>query len=134
MRNRKPGLTPVVKIIKYSRGKEVNEIKYKELQICTADPKNMIMLEDDSILKIHKIIRDAQTPTLLKVQGVLWEREKSLFQYPCDSSKLQMWELKKEPTKKILTCPVTSINNKLVKLSVVKEDGYEKFFVVGMLH
>ena len=97
-------------------------------------PNNMVILNDNTILKVRKILGNPNDPEILQIEGIIWEIEKPVYNYPCDSGKLQMWELKRRPSNRSIVREITSINNKLVRLSIMKENAIKKFYVVGMLH
>ena len=77
LRNRKPNIPPLVEIIKYSRRGNVKQIKYNGFLITTASPDNMIILNDDKIIKVKKIIGNSASPELLQVKGVVWAKKKT---------------------------------------------------------
>lgn len=74
------------------------------------------------------------SPESLKIEGNVWKKYKSIYDYPCDSSKLQMWKLKNRPTNEVVIRPINAINNKLVKLSIASGKDTQKVYAIGMLH
>lgn len=75
---------------------------------------------DNTILKVQKFIGNPANPETLEIEGIVWDKEKPVYKYPCDLGKLQMWDLKWKPSKKSVTRQITVINNKIVRLSVLK--------------
>lgn len=133
LRKKKINLPPIIEITRIRR-QQVREIKYKQLAISTSSPNNVILLNNGIIMKVQKIFGNPELPEMLQVRGFVWDKDQPIYQYPCDSTKLEMWELKRKASNNVITRPVTSISNKLVQLSVAKEDGTKRCFAVGMLH
>ena len=124
----------LVKILSTFRNGDIKCIRYNDLTISASSPDNMVLFENGDVVQVKQIIGQTENPHLVQISGVVWDKEKPIFSYPCNSEKLQMWELKKKPTKKNVTRFVKKIDNKLVKLSVLKENNVEKCYVLGMLH
>lgn len=129
----KSKINSLFEVIKISKNNQIKEILFKnKFTISTSYPDNMILTNDQNIIKIHEIVQTENHD--LKLKGVVWDIEKAIYNYPCDSSKLELWELKQKPSKLKTSCLVSFVSNKIIKMSVVKDNGVKKNYAFGMLH
>ena len=127
----KPSLPPVLEILSV-RKNTVKRIRYKKITIIDSSPDNIVILEDNTIVKINKIFGDI---TNLMFEGQIWKEKKSIFTYPSKSDCFKMWQMKNEVSRQTITSSVISIDNKLVKLSLsLEENASEKVYVIPLIH
>lgn len=55
--------------------------------ISTTFPNNIVILHDEKIVAVDKIL---QTQDNLQIEGQVWRKKNPVFDYPCDSSILQL--------------------------------------------
>ena len=49
----------------------VKEIYYKQMIITTSAPNNMVILNDNTILKVRKILGNSNNPEILQIEGII---------------------------------------------------------------
>ena len=89
-------LPPQIEILK-SKNDVPLKIRYKEYIVSTASPDNVVLLNDGKVFKVERIHGSLQSIIL---DGRIWKTKKSIFNYPFESSLIDMWELKREPSEK----------------------------------
>lgn len=129
-KNNKTTPPPEIKILK-SAGDTILKIRYKEYYFSNKSPDNLVLLKNGEILKIEKIyIRES-----LMLDGRIWKKKKSVYDYPCESSLLNMWELEKDPAENIRSFQLDSIDIKMILLPMdINVNGRTHMFAVSLLH
>lgn len=126
-----PQLPPMYAILK-STHNCIKQIRFKHFLISTSYPDNVVILQDETIVSINKIV---QCPDGLRIEGQIWDKKKSIFNYPCDSAVLQMWELKDVPRHGGVSHMISDIDSKIVRLSLsLCENSPQRIFVIPFLH
>lgn len=129
--HKKVQLPPAYEILK-TVGNDIKKIKFKQFIISTTVPDNTILLKDGTIINVEKIIRKTASFAL---QGQILMKMKEVFNYPCDSSVLEMWEINLECRRKVVNCTLNDIERKMARMTVsFEEDGNSKTFVAPLLH
>ena len=131
VKNTKPAVPPLFEILE---GNEIGitKIKYKQFEIRTTSPNNTILMKDKTVIKVKKmrVIDDN-----IEIRGKVWEKKKSIFTLPIDSRHLNMWQLNKKASNNVLSYGITSVDCKLIRLSInMREEGSKKIFVIPLLH
>ena len=89
-------------------------------------------MKDKTVVKVKNIYINESN---IEVRGKVWEKRKSIFTFPMDSQHLKMWQLNKKASNNIVTHRITSVDCKLICLSVnMREEGSKKVFVIPFLH
>ena len=110
----------------------IAKIKFKEVTIINTFPDNVVLLEDNTVVRINKMFGNS---TNLQFEGQTWGKKKPLSTYPTNSSHLKIWELQEKVTRGTVTYHVNSISSKLVELSLnLEETRSERTFVIPLLH
>lgn len=128
----KPQLPPVYVILK-TIGNDIKLIRFKQFLLSTSLPDNMVILHDGTVVSVEKII---QSPELgLTIKGRIWDKKKSVFNYPCNSAILDMWELNSIPRRSVISRDISDIESKMVRLSLYfQENVPHRTFVIPFLH
>lgn len=127
--NKKPSLQTLY--ILRQKGKEIYKLKYKMFTITTKTPNNIFLLHNNNICVIKRIFLENKN-ILLEIN--IWNKKNELFNFPCNSKKLHMYELQLQPlnNKRIIT--LEKIKCKLIKFSINNIATHEKVFVIPLLH
>ena len=75
-------MPPEIEILK-SVGNVHSKIKYKEYIFTSKSPDNLVMLNNGMILKVEKFFG---RPRSVSMEGKIWDKRKSIFTYPLESS------------------------------------------------
>ena len=102
----------------------VKRVVYKDMIIQSRDPDNVIQLDNGKIIRISNISYASDGSVSLKGHKI----SKNLFQYPCNSEEVGVYELVSE-SKKLKTFNVSRIKRKFV---VLTDNG--KKIAVSFLH
>lgn len=127
---KKTTIKPVLEIIKRQRYKS-KALKYKNYFIRPAAPDNMVLLTNFDIFEIRSIY---QKDELYFMRGKVWSIKKPIFEYPCDSKLLNMFQCDSQIPDSLKTFKVNCIYKKLVALELNSSDGKLLKFVVPLLH
>lgn len=107
------------------------KLRYKNYILSTKHPDNTVMLQDKSIVRISnfKIVEDKYYVTIQK-----YDKKDSIFDKPCDSGSLNIWEVH-HLSKRNIQVRLQQVKDKCVhfKLSLSGEED-EKSFVLPLLH
>jgi len=124
------GLTPIKKI------------KYKETILTCKKPNNVVSLSNKKIINIEAmyIPQNGKEEDIILTGNTL-KMVKPMFTYPCNSAKLDMWQVVETEIK--MTCSLQSVDCKMVylKSTIHANDDEEnddeeetKIFVMPLLH
>ena len=138
VQKQKPASPSLIEMVEYEpkgEGTSIKTVKYKSLTISTSSPNDIIMLEDTTIIKINKIFKSKEINSLDKIilSGYIWDKKKSIFEYPQNSSDFYMWQLKEELSRKKKIFFLRDVDRKMVILSLT-EDCRKKSFAIPLLH
>lgn len=115
------------------RKQVIVKVKYNGVVLSTEEPNNTVLLKDGSVASIQEFKKNTNDNIGIVVKSFL--RKESIFEHPCDSSMLKMFEVTKlSPlTRTIL---IDDIRTKLVKfkLNFSTTESNQKTFVVPLLH
>lgn len=121
----------------------VKKIKYKEIILTCKEPNNTVSLINKKIMNIKEmyIPQNGEEEDITLIGNKL-KIMKPMFTYPCNSGKLDMWQVIK--TEKKITCSLQSVACKMVSLQTTTyeniddedSDDEEKtqIFVMPLLH
>lgn len=116
----------------------IEKLNYKGIMITIKRPDNAIMFADQEVCIISKmyLLRTEESLQRIQLQGLIWKKNKPIFNYPCKSTILQMWQMNRRVSSKSSTHFVTTIDRKLVILSLkpTEEGSDTKRFMVPLLH
>lgn len=116
----------VTKIIKY------NYIKYKGCVLSIKTPDNIIVLKNEQIIKINKIL---QLEAIIIIQGAVWNKKAAIFEVPINSCGLNMWELEGKESTFNVSVSLDEICSKMCKFQLNFSLGGEmRVFVIPLLH
>lgn len=120
----------------------VKKIKYKETILTCKKPDNVVFLTNKNIVNIESMyIPQNGREEDIMLTGNKLKIVKPMFTYPCNSGKLNMWQVYETETK--ITCSLQSIICKMVflKSTIYEFDDEEnddkektKIFVMPLLH
>lgn len=110
---------------------KVIKLKYYCMILSHSCLNNTVFLQDRSIAEIVKIYKYNDN---IRVQVRRYLRKESMFNYPCDSSSLNMWQVSRlSPT--VIDIPLQLIKQKFVELQIQYSSSEEtKTFVIPLLH
>ncbi|XP_043467986.1 uncharacterized protein LOC122502137 [Leptopilina heterotoma] len=129
--DKKANRPPEIQILKKKKS-NILKIKYKEYTFTTKEPDNVVMLKNKKFLQIRKI---RETRYGIQIDGFVFKKKSPLFDYPFDSSILDMWEIERERGKRLRSYFLQAIEVKAMKISMaLKLDGIKRYFVVPLLH
>lgn len=124
-------ILPPIYSLKIDKQNNIIQVKYKEFVISSSPPDNIVILNNDKIVKINRIFRDE----ILKIECQVWKKDKPLYTYPTNSEIFNIWKLNNASTRNNVVYPLTAISQKLVKLQLsFGNDRPEKVYVVPLLH
>lgn len=84
-------------------------------------------------MEINKInIPPDKDERAIEISGTTLKITKSLYERPCDSNVLEMWEVTRRHAR-FITCPLTSVRGKFVTFDI-SENQKEKIFTMPLLH
>lgn len=118
-------------------------MKYKETILTCKKPNNVVSLTDKKIISIETmyIPQNGNEEDVILIGNKL-KIVKPMFTYPCDSGKLNMWQVVETETK--ITCLLQSVICKMVFLKTTIYENNEdeenddnektKIFVMPLLH
>lgn len=72
------------------------------------------MMNSGIIIKIKNLGYSYDNEDDIKITGVQWMQQKSIFEYPTSSTDLHMWQLKKEPSTHSIEFKLQEIYLKMV--------------------
>lgn len=137
----KPIIPPTFCILKQKKSDDnrqsVLKLQYKNFCITTQEPNNLVMLNSGIIVKIISLGYSYVNIENIKINGVQWIEQKSIFEYPTSSIDLHMYQLQKEPSTDIITFKLTEIKCKMMQLRVPynrNNFNYEKIYAMPLLH
>ena len=130
-KNEKPTVPRLVEILQ-KNDEDIVKIMYKRFTITNMSPNNVLLLKDKTIFEVLKISMNDDN---IDISGKVWKKKKSIFIFPFDSGRLNMWQLHNRPVDNIVTFPLSSVDCKMVHLSVnLREQASDKVFVIPLLH
>lgn len=139
--SKKASIAPTIKIVTRETGQsgnriEVRKLKYKDFILTTKSPNNLVLLENGVVLFTTKIISWQIDQQNVQIQGNQWKIKGSIFKYPTKSEDLEMWELARLPSRKIIQCDISKIKRKMIKLEVTRNHRYRKtqIYAISFLH
>ncbi|KAL7291243.1 hypothetical protein TKK_0014852 [Trichogramma kaykai] len=120
-------------IIKERKTIGLISIKYQQQFLSIKHPNNTVLLKNKSVVKIIEMFHNDNS-VILKV--VKYKGKSSAFKQPCDSAFLDIYEISDQVSMKTEKCvPLSSIEVKMVKLSIESTEGNEKkTIVIPLLH
>lgn len=68
----------------------ITSVKYKQCTLSLKSPDNVLILNNDIIFQIKRMSHFENT---VRLEGSIWTIKKAIFNYPCNSATLKMWEL-----------------------------------------
>lgn len=112
----------------------VRSLKFQSVFLSCAMPNNMVLLKDGNIMQLDKIWNEGESTESMMIQGNLWKDKNSVYDYPLNSKRFGMWELR-ESSAVLGTYFITEVKQKLVRLQLsFRHSGPERLFVISMLH
>ena len=125
-------LPPIIEILHSDPENNVTKVRYKEFTISNVSPNNVILLKNGTIASVRRMFWDHGN---LKLEYQVWKRKKSMYTYPCNSGKFDMWRLYSEPSQNIKSCSITAVSTKCIQLKLsLTEGGAQKLYVIPFLH
>ena len=96
---KKPKLPPTINILKAGyvdpNGLQlITKLIYKGLIISKKSPNNGVLLSNETILQIKNMYK-RRDENIIEIQGNILSIKRSIYAYPCDSSIIKMWRVKK---------------------------------------
>ena len=98
---------------------------YKIFTVTNMLPNNVLLLKDKTIFEDLKISMNDDN---IDISDKVWKK-KSIFIFPFDLGRPNMWQLHNQPVDNIVTFPLSSVDCKMVHLSVnLREEASDKVF------
>lgn len=123
-----------VEILKKNKQKNssiyIKKIRYKNTIITTKSPNNTVILLNGKILQVNSIYTHS-SENEIQISGINLKIIKPIFEYPCNSSTLKMWKVKK--TLDTIVTPLSNVLQKMVTF-VLSDDNEEKIYTMPFLH
>lgn len=125
-----PSNIPNILILQENKSKVI-KIKYNEMTLSPNNPNSTVLLEDRSVAEIVQIYKQGDN---VRVVIKRYLSKRPIFNYPCDSSTLNMWEVR-QLSPAAIDLPLNNIAQKFVKLEVKYWSAEEtRIFVIPLLH
>lgn len=107
---------PIIQILKMNmnqneNGFDVKRLKYKGFILTNKSPNNLVILENGILFTVTKITCSRTDQQNVHIEGHQWKTKRSIFKYPTKSEDLQMWELARLPSRRIIRCDISKILN-----------------------
>lgn len=130
---KKVTIPPVTQILN-EKPDEITSILFRQCTITNQAPNNVVLMNNNDILEIRKILRVNDILILVKVKKL--QKKKPIFNYPFNSKLLKMWQLEAEVNEEEeVTDRLENVNCKLVKLGINFKEGKEiQHYVIPLLH
>lgn len=121
--------------IKQDPNGTIKEIRYKQKNISTGSPNNMILLINNKVIEVQHIYHSVITDEIL-IDGVEWPVKQAIYDDGIiNSGDQQSWELKNNSIPGNLTISLNQIENRMVRFDLnLDVDSDDRIFVISMLH
>jgi len=135
----KPSISHFVEILKVRKVMEntnkvfISKLKLHGLYVITKHPNNVVLLQDNTILRIKRIINTetSESPEIT-IQDIKVTETKNIYKYPTNSD-IKMYEIVKFSS--YVTYSINCIQQKCIIFSLqLKECKQRQIFVLSMLH
>lgn len=131
LKNAKPNVPEIMEILEETDN-SILKLRYKQFVITNSSPNNVILLKDKSIVRVSGIIL---TEDNVMISGNVWNKRKSIFNFPLDSSLLNMWELQNDPLEQKITFELSDVSCKLVCLRLNFQEKLPiRTYIIPLLH